>query len=112
MADENGWRPIAEGDWVVIGKMPDWHPRVTSFEAAQVVKVTAKLVYADAHYRKQHPIEHVIRMPDEHAARLLVDRAKSAYAESAQRERAAWKAYNKRVAELLPPPPEPAGGAA
>lgn len=102
---------IEVGSWVVVGKVPDWGARVMSFDVGQVEKVTAKLVYAKAHYGKQHPRENVIPMPDEAAARLFLERAKSAYAEAARRQYAAWDAYKSTVAKMvgkaLPTPEEP-----
>lgn len=99
------------GQWVVIGRGGDYNTHLT-FDCAQVTRVTKALVYADAHYRTQHPRDNATVMKDEAAARLFVERAKSAYAEAARRQRAAWSAYDETIGKLLKSAQPPVGESA
>lgn len=89
------------GDWCVIGAISDWHPKVATFAAGEITRVTPKLVYANAHYRSQHPRENVTVMPCEEAAVAFVEASKGHYAESKRREQAAWAAYGKAIHKMF-----------
>ena len=87
------------GDWVVC------HSRAYSwlgeYGAAQVKRVTAKMVFANANHRTQFPHDDVIVMPDEATARLLCERIESAKAEAEHRIRNAKDAARGKIAALL-----------
>lgn len=89
---------IEVGDWAVF-RSRGFAGRIV-YAAAEVEKVTAKLIYADAHYKRQHSPEDVIRMPSEADAKLFAERAKSAYAEASRRAMEAWASYDIKVTKL------------
>lgn len=88
------------GDWCVIANTSGFRGMMI-FDLAQVERVTDKMIYAKAHYKRQHSIDNVLWMPNKTEAELFVARAKSAYAEATQRERAAWGTYKGTIAKLI-----------
>lgn len=71
------------------------------FGAAQIERVTAKTIYAKANHRTQFSPGQVVAMPDEAAARLVVERINSAIAEANERTSRARDAADQKIVAIL-----------
>lgn len=91
---------ITPGQWVVI-RTKDLFGHSEQFDAAEVERVTDKMVFAKANYRHQHPRKRVLAMPSEQAARRFVQHALEARAKAQRNEHAAWEEFRATIATLI-----------
>lgn len=95
---------IKPGQWVVVRRAPLYSGGGDDFGYGLTERVTEKMVFAEIRqplYRRQHPRQDAIGMPDEATARLFVERATHAKEEAKRREREVWGEFKAFIDSLI-----------